>query len=105
MIVDSKIKYLEFYKCEFGVAKYCSKSWGFASFQAGAQSKQAEIDSINTDLNHAFATVERQADEIDELRKRIDNALRLINKDISEFGTSNYLDNAVNVLKGTTNEQ
>ena len=39
-----KDKYLEFYKINFGTAKYCTKSWGLASFEAGAQSRQAEID-------------------------------------------------------------
>lgn len=41
-----KDKYLEFYKINFGTAKYCTKSWGLASFEAGAQSRQAEIDEL-----------------------------------------------------------
>lgn len=45
-------------------------------YEAGAQSKQAEIDSINRDLNHAFATVEIQEAEIDELHKANINLLK-----------------------------
>ena len=41
-----KAKYLDFYKINFGTAKYCTKSWGLASFEAGAQSRQTEIDDI-----------------------------------------------------------
>ena len=45
-----KDKYLEFYKTNFGTAKYCTKSWGLASFEAGAQSRQAEIDELKAQL-------------------------------------------------------
>ena len=44
--MDSKNKYLDFYKENFGQGKYCSKSWGLASYEAGQQSKQAEIDAL-----------------------------------------------------------
>lgn len=48
--MDSKNKYLDFYKENFGQGKYCSKSWGLASFEAGQQSRQAEIDELNRKL-------------------------------------------------------
>ncbi len=48
-----KTKYLDFYKINFGTAKYCTKSWGLASFEAGAQSKQSEIDDLKAQLKAA----------------------------------------------------
>ena len=54
------------------------------AFEAGAASRQGEVDSINRDLNHAFATVEIQCEQIDALQKRIDDALALIYKEKSK---------------------
>ncbi len=48
--MDSKNKYLDFYKENFGQGKYCSKSWGLASFKAGQQRKQAEIDALKAKI-------------------------------------------------------
>ena len=75
-----KDKYLEFYKINFGTAKYCTKSWGLASFEAGAQSRQAEIDAITKQRDsfikaHHIAMndmCENKA-KIDELQARIDS--------------------------------
>lgn len=74
--MDSKNKYLDFYKENFGQGKYCSKSWGLASFEAGQESKQAEID---------------------ELQKRIDEALNVFKSDLSEIGK---FDTIHKILKG-----
>ena len=54
-----KDKYLVFYKTNFGTAKYCTKSWGLASFEAGAQSRQAEIDSL-TNINESLVAYKNQ---------------------------------------------
>ncbi|KAF1026179.1 MAG: hypothetical protein GAK29_01441 [Acinetobacter bereziniae] len=54
------------------------------AYYLGQQSKQAEIDSINRDLNHAFATVELQVAEIDRLRKRIDFLKQIIDYGLGE---------------------
>lgn len=69
-----KTKYLDFYKTNFGTAKYCTKSWGLASFEAGAQSRQAEID---------------------ELQKRIEEAL----KHVVDHGGYDDLTHVINILK------
>ena len=73
-------KYLDFYKTNFGTAKYCTKSWGLASFEAGAQSRQAEIDdlvdmvktSADSEMN-LFDELQRVNKERDELQKQVDN--------------------------------
>ena len=75
--MDSKNKYLVFYKENFGQGKYCSKSWGLASYEAGQQSKQAEID---------------------ELQERIDGALKEL-EDIYFYKTHNS-NTAIKILKG-----
>ena len=80
-----KDKYLEFYKTNFGTAKYCTKSWGLASFEAGAQSRQAEIDdlvdmvktSADSEMN-LFDELQRVSKDHDELQKKIDEALTQI---------------------------
>ena len=61
-----KDKYLEFYRINFGTAKYCTKSWGLASFEAGAQSRQAEIDDLRgridnlTNINESLVAYKNQ---------------------------------------------
>ena len=75
-----KTKYLEFYKINFGTAKYCTKSWGLASFEAGAQSRQTEIDdlvdmvktSADSEMN-LYDELQRVNKERDELQKQVDN--------------------------------
>lgn len=51
-----KNKYLNFYKINFGTTKYCTKSWGLASFEAGAQSQQAKIDELQNKLDYHVET-------------------------------------------------
>lgn len=63
------------FDCEF--VQHC-----YDHFEAGAQSKQAEID---------------------ELRKMIDEALKNLNLAYSD-SWSYCVDEAINILKGTTNE-
>ena len=77
MIKKMKDKYLEFYKTNFGTAKYCTKSWGLASFEAGAQSRQVEIAG---------------------LQKKIDEALKEL--ELIDFFRTGNSDKAINILKG-----
>ena len=80
MIKKMKDKYLEFYKTNFGTAKYCTKSWGLASFEAGAQSRQIEIDdlvdmvktSADSEMN-LYDELQRVSKYRDELQKQVDN--------------------------------
>ena len=75
-----KTKYLDFYKINFGTAKYCTKSWGLASFEAGAQSRQTEIDdlvdmvktSADSEMN-LFDELQRVNKDRDELQQQVDN--------------------------------
>ena len=61
-----KDKYLEFYNINFGTAKYCTKSWGLASFRAGYQAQQAKIDELQarvdslTNINESLAAYKNQ---------------------------------------------
>ena len=48
--MDIREEYLKFYKINFGQGRYCSKSWGLASYKAGQQSKQAEIDALKAKI-------------------------------------------------------
>ena len=75
-----KNNYLEFYNSSFGCGKYCTKSWGLASFEAGAQSRQAEIDG---------------------LQKKIDEALKEL--ELIDFFRTGNSDKAINILKGNNN--
>ena len=75
-----KDKYLEFYKINFGAAKYCTKSWGLASFVAGAQSRQSEIDDlvdmVKTSADsemYLYDALQKANKERNELQKRVDN--------------------------------
>ena len=75
-----KDKYLEFYKINFSTAKYCTKSWGLASFEAGAQSRQAEIDElvdmVKTSADsemYLYDALQKANKERNELQKRVDN--------------------------------
>ena len=67
-------EYLKFYKINFGQGRYCSKSWGLATYKAGQQSKQAEIDRIVSIITEAYksggnSSVEIVYDKIKELLK------------------------------------
>ena len=75
-----KNNYLEFYNSSFGCGKHCTKSWGLASFEAGAQSRQTEIDdlvdmvktSADSEMN-LYDELQRVNKERDELQKQVDN--------------------------------
>lgn len=70
---SEKIEYLDFYKSEFGVAKHCTKSFGYAVWQ-------------------------HQQSKVDELQKRVDEQTRHIEmallavKDINKSAIDEFHD-------------
>ena len=100
-----KDKYLEFYKTNFGTAKYCTKSWGLASFEAGAQSRQTEIDdlvdmvktSADSEMN-LYDELQRVNKDRDELQKQVDN-LTNINESLVA-----YKNQLLNEIEGDKND-
>ena len=102
-----KDKYLDFYKTNFGTAKYCTKSWGLASFEAGVQSRQTEIDdlvdmvktSADSEMN-LYAELQRVNKDCDELQKRSGEALR----HVVDHGGYDDLTHVINILKGNNND-
>ena len=107
MIKKSKDKYLVFYKTNFGTAKYCTKSWGLASFEAGAQSRQVEIDdlvgmvktSADSEMN-LYDELQRVSKDRDELQKRIGEAMEIL--EYNECIDSPL--QALDILKGNNND-
>ncbi len=102
-----KTKYLDFYKINFGTAKYCTKSWGLASFEAGAQSRQTEIDdlvdmvktSADSEMN-LYDELQRVSKYRDELHKRIGEVMEILEYSV-------YIDRplqALDILKGNNND-
>ena len=102
-----KTKYLDFYKINFGTAKYCTKSWGLASFEAGAQSRQTEIDdlvdmvktSADSEMN-LYDELQRVSKYRDELHKRIGEVMEILEYSV-------YIDSplqALDILKGNNND-
>ena len=80
MIKQMKTNYLDFYNINFGTAKYCTKSWGLASFEAGAQSRQVEVDELQkriddlTNTNESLVAYKNQLlDEIEEKGNKDEN--------------------------------
>ena len=78
--MDIREEYLKFYKINFGQGRYCSKSWGLASYKAGQQSKQAEIDALQGKISKVLYAISQSElygdravwgiqDEIKELLK------------------------------------
>lgn len=64
-----------------------------------------EID-LGVELLKAYEKGEQSKQaEIDELRKRIDEALYCLRKDVELYGMSDDVEIAINFLKGTINEQ
>ena len=77
--MDIREEYLKFYKINFGQGRYCSKSWGLASYKAGQQSKQVDIKravlslrnefNLWADDNEQFHAIEAQIEQLEELLK------------------------------------
>ena len=83
-----------------------------AAFEAGQQSKQAEIDELQKNFNNALKTIDIQqqflddtdgtikiiTSQVDELQNRIDDALKEL-ENIYFYKTQNS-NNAIKILKG-----
>ena len=77
--MQNRDDYLKFYNTAFNPGKHCTKSWGLASFEAGAQSRQTEIDdlvdmvktSADSEMN-LFDELQRVNKDRDELQKQVD---------------------------------
>lgn len=95
-----------------------TKNLAKAMYLAGAQSKQAEIDECKEVASSIEDAYLREKTKVDELRKRIDDALRAMEAesenswglwkekaDMYEQGASNAYEKSYWILKGTTNEQ
>ena len=57
---EMKKEYLDFYKSNIGYGRYCTKSWGLASYEAGAASRQGEIDDL-LELNRLYKIALQQS--------------------------------------------
>ena len=92
------------------------RNMGF-SFEAGAQSRQAEIDEYKEVAESMEDAYLREKSKVDELQKRIDDALKAMDGesvnswglwkekgDMYEQGASNAYEKSYWILKGTTNE-
>lgn len=71
------------------------------SYEAGQQSKQAEIDEYKEVAESIEDAYLREKSKVDELRKRIEQAMELL--EYNEYTDSAL--QALDILKGTTNEQ
>ena len=77
-----------------------------AAYEAGQQSKQAEVDELQLKLSedsrvlHNVIDIERK--KCEELQKRIDGALKELEL-LNYYRTGNS-DNAINILKGNKDE-
>ena len=76
-------------------------------FQAGQQSKQAEVDGLQMKLSedsrvlHNVIDIERK--KCEELQKRIDEAMKMLAHG-EGYGYEQCTRLAINILKGNTNE-
>ena len=77
-----KTNYLDFYNINFGTAKYCTKSWGLASFEAGAQSRQVEVDELQkriddlTNTNESLVAYKNQLLDDSETQQAVIDELK-----------------------------
>lgn len=97
-----KKEYLNFYDINFTNGKYCTKSWGFAAFEAGAASRQAEIDALKQEVmrerergSEFFVDCENMKAERDALQKRVDVLTTKVNEMAHIF-----LDDLEEILEG-----
>lgn len=87
---DKKYKYWGSYPLFFNYMR--------CSYEAGAQSKQAEIDEYKEVAESMEDAYLREKSKVDELRKRIDLAIDAVWNDKCSH-------TVIDILKGTTNEQ
>lgn len=78
------------------------------SYKAGAASRQAEIDNLEGEIKETQAFLNNQNNikqtRIDELQKRIDDALEKCFTGIRKQGGDYYLELVVKILKGNQND-
>lgn len=99
---------------KFAIGLNADENEAQSIWEAGAQSRQAEIDCLKVQLdganerammtlNHKNKMVEKKDREIDELKKRIDTALNK-SKDFYDFGDGEsamaFCNEIINILKG-----
>ena len=77
-----------------------------AAYEAGQQSKQAEVDELQLKLSEDSRVLHNVIDiarkKCEELQKRIDGALKELEL-LNYYRTGNS-DNAINILKGDSHE-
>ena len=96
-----KTNYLDFYNINFGTAKYCTKSWGLASFVAGAQSRQPEIDAITKQRDSFIKAHHIAMNDVCENKAKIDELQKLRSLDEMEI---NHLAQANQVWRNKCDE-
>lgn len=89
---DKKYKYLGSYPLFFNYMR--------GSYEAGAQSKQAEIDELQKRINICEKLRDSQFDKLWNLTQAIEVTRKGADEDFDLF-----LNHLSNILKGTTNEQ
>lgn len=77
----------------------------YAGFEAGAQSKQAEIDEYKMVAESMEDVYLSEKSKVDELRKRIDEAIERSNHaHIGYQMLYKQFNDVINILKGITND-
>lgn len=93
----------------------------FECYEAGAASRQDEVSKLRTEIDELKSVITKQQIQmlqiqqscsgcdsrdllIDELQKKIDDALVKIQDDCIEYGISDSLELAIGILKGESNE-
>lgn len=96
---------------KFAIGLNADENEAQSIWEAGAQSRQAEIDCLKVQLdganerammtlNHKNKMVEEKGREIDELKKRIDEAMWLLNTRHHNADVSNIILRMHKILKG-----
>lgn len=77
-------------------------------YEAGAASRQAEIDKLEVEIKETQAFLNNQnhikQTRIDELQKRIDGVLNYIGNDFDDYYTGLMVESIHNILKGKQND-
>lgn len=90
---DKKYKYWGSYPLFFNYMR--------CSYEAGAQSKQAEIDEYKEVASSMEDSYLREKAKVDELRKRIDKTINAIESNRGIMTTKKL----INIIKGEEDEQ
>lgn len=98
-----------------GFLSSCSRDDAEHFYNAGQQSKIDElqrkiafqekaIKNIKLQFENKQIDCDRSDRKIDELQARVDEALKLVQKDCIEYGVSDFLEKAMDILKGNKDE-